>query len=142
MLISIPNLIDQQNESNPLDSHHLVFKARPSRFGLEMEVFCTRCYIEDHLCLIAFDYGSNNNIVSQRLVEKLQLPTTFHPNQEWIKFGIRQCVKEVLCDIAPMDSCHLLGWRWLRFRTLKLDERSLCLRREGHKMKLKFLTPR
>jgi len=35
------------------------------------------------------------------------------------------CERKVLCDIAPMDSCHLLlGWAWLRFRTLHLDERS------------------
>jgi len=52
-------------------------------------------------------------------------------------------VKELLCDIALMDSCHLLlGWAWLRFKTLNLDERSLYLRHEGHKMKLKFMTRR
>jgi len=52
-------------------------------------------------------------------------------------------VKEVLCDIAPMDSCHLLlGWLWLRFETLNLDERSLYLRHGGHKIKLKFMAPR
>ena len=52
-------------------------------------------------------------------------------------------MKEVLCDIAPMDSCHLLlGWAWLPFETLNLDERSLYSRHEGHKMKLKFMTPR
>ena len=52
-------------------------------------------------------------------------------------------MKEVLCDIAPMDSCHLLfGWAWLRFQTLHLDERSIYLRHEGHQMKYKFMTPR
>jgi len=52
-------------------------------------------------------------------------------------------VKEVLCDIALMKSCHLLlGWAWLHFKTLNLDERSLYLRREGHEMKSKFMTPR
>jgi len=52
-------------------------------------------------------------------------------------------VKEVLCNIAPVDSFHLLlGWAWLRFKILNLDERSLYLRHEGHKMKLKFMTPR
>jgi len=76
-------------------------------------------------------------------VEKLQLPTRFYPNQERRKFGTAQCVKEVLCDIAPTKSCHLLlRWAWLHFKTLKLDERSLCLRHEGHEMKLKFMTPR
>jgi len=52
-------------------------------------------------------------------------------------------VKKVLCDIAPMDSYHLLlGWAWLRIKTINLDERSLYLRHEGHKMNYKFMTPR
>ena len=60
-----------------------------------------------------------------------------------IKFSTGQCVKEVLCDIAPMNSCHLvLRWAWLNFTTLNLEERSLYLRHEGHEMKLKFMTPR
>jgi len=82
----------------------LVFRALLSRFEIGMKVYDTRCLIEGHACLVAFDYGSDNNVVSQRLVEKLQLPTTFHPNQAWIKFSTVQRVKEVLCDIAPMDS--------------------------------------
>jgi len=76
-------------------------------------------------------------------VEKLKLPTSFHSNQVTIKFGTGQCVKEVLCDIAPTNSCHrLLRWAWLRFKTLNLDERSLHLRHDGHDIKLKFMTPR
>jgi len=52
-------------------------------------------------------------------------------------------VKEVLCDIAPTNSCHLLlSWAWLQLKMLNLDERSLYLRLEGHEMKLKFMTPR
>ena len=51
-------------------------------------------------------------------------------------------MKEELCDIVPMNSCHLvLRWAWLNFKTLNLDERSLYLRPEGHEMKLKFMTP-
>ena len=50
---------------------------------------------------------------------------------------------EVLCDIAPTNSCHLLlRWAWLHFKTVNLDEGSLHLRHEGHEMKLKFMTPR
>ena len=108
-----------------------------------MEIYYTRCLIEGQPCSVAYDYGSIGNVVSRRLVEKLHSPTSFHPNQAWIKFTTGQCVKEVLCDIAPMDSCHLLlGWSWLRFKTLNLDERSLHLRHEGHKIKLKFMTSR
>jgi len=76
-------------------------------------------------------------------VEKLKLPTSFHSNQARIKFSTGQCVKEVLCDIAPTNSCHLLfRWAWLHFKTLNLDKGSLYLRHEGHEMKLKFMTPR
>jgi len=76
-------------------------------------------------------------------VEKLKLPTSFHPNQERIKFSTGQCVKEVLCDIVPTNSCHLLlRWAWLQFKTLKLDKCSPYLGNEGYEMKLKFITPR
>ena len=52
-------------------------------------------------------------------------------------------MKEVLCDIAPTNSCHLLlRWAWLHFKTLNLDESSLYLRHEGHEMKLKLMTTR
>jgi len=83
-----------------LHSHHLVFSAWLSRFGIENEVYYTRCLVEGHPCLVAFAYGRDNNVVIERLVEKLQLPTTFYPNQAWIKFNTEQCVKEVLCDVA------------------------------------------
>ena len=52
-------------------------------------------------------------------------------------------MKEVLCDIVPTNSCHLLfRWAWVHLKTLNLDERSLYLRNEGHEMNLKFMTPR
>jgi len=52
-------------------------------------------------------------------------------------------VKEVLCDIGPTNSYHLLlRWPWLHFKTLNLDERSFYLRHEGHEMQFKFMTPR
>jgi len=60
-----------------------------------------------------------------------------------MKFSTGQRVKEVLCDTAPTNPCHLLlTWAWVHFKTLNLDERSLYLRNEGHEMKLKFMTPR
>ena len=52
-------------------------------------------------------------------------------------------MKEVLCDIAPTNSCHLLlRWAWVHFKTLNLDERPLYLMHEGEEMKLKLMTPR
>ena len=76
-------------------------------------------------------------------MEKVQLPTSFHPNQVRIKSITGQCVKEVLCDIAPTNSCNLLlRWAWLHFKTLNFDGRFLYLRHERHEMKLKLMTPR
>ena len=76
-------------------------------------------------------------------MEKVELPTSFNPKQAGIKFSAGQCVKEVLCDIAPTNSFHLLlRWAWLHFKMLNHDERSLYLRHEGHETKLKFMTPR
>jgi len=76
-------------------------------------------------------------------MEKLQFPTSFHSNMARIKFSTGQCVKEVLCDIAPTNSCHLLlRWDGLHFKTFNLDERSLYFKYEGHEMKFKFMTPR
>jgi len=98
------------------------------------------CLIEGHPCSVAFVYESDNNVVSQRLVEKLQSPTSFHSNQARIKFSTRQFVKEILCDISPTNSCHLLfRWAGLHFKTLNLAKRSLYLRHEGHEMKFKFM---
>ena len=47
----------------------------------------TSCLIEGHPSSVAFVYESDNNVVSQRLVEKLKLPTSFHPNEARIKFS-------------------------------------------------------
>ena len=35
LLVRIPTMIDQSNESNAVDSYHLVSTAWPSRFGIE-----------------------------------------------------------------------------------------------------------
>ena len=47
----------------------------------------TRFLIKGHPCLVAFVYESDNILVSQRLVEKLKLPTSVHSNQARMKFS-------------------------------------------------------
>jgi len=64
LLVSIPTMIDQSNESNLVDSHHFVFGAWLSRFWIRKEVYYTKCLTEGHPCLVAFYYGSENNVVS------------------------------------------------------------------------------
>jgi len=50
LLVSIPTMIDQSNESNLVDSHYLVFKAWLSRFGIGKEVYYTKCLTEGYPC--------------------------------------------------------------------------------------------
>jgi len=48
-----------------------------------MEVYYTRCLTKGHPCYVAFDYESENNVVSQRLMEKSSYQQPFI----WIKHG-------------------------------------------------------
>jgi hypothetical protein len=71
------------------------------------------------------DSGSTYNLVSTDMVEKLELETTDHLNPykvSWLQKGHRvnvtkQCLVDIniggyndmiLCDVIPMDVCHLL----------------------------------
>jgi len=62
----------------------------------------------------------------QKIDGETSVTNNLSPGSSMDQFSTGQRVKEVLCDIAPMDSCHLLfGCPWLPFKTLNLDERSL-----------------
>ncbi|GMP60876.1 hypothetical protein CsSME_00023563 [Camellia sinensis var. sinensis] len=63
------------------------------------------------------DSGSCENVVSQEMVEKLNLPVEEHPHPyslSWFKKGNEiKVTKWSWCDIVPMDACHiLLGQPW------------------------------
>ena len=82
------------------------------------------------VCKVIVDSGSTDNLVSREMVEKLELETIAHPSPykvSWIQKGhqvnaIEQCLvefkiggykDEILCDVIPMDVCHvLLGRPW------------------------------
>jgi hypothetical protein len=88
-------------------------------------LFRTTCKTKDRKCKVIMDNGSTDNLVSTEMVEKLELETTDHPSPYkvlWLQKGHRvsvtkQCLVEfkiggyndkVLCDVIPMDVCHLL----------------------------------
>ena len=76
------------------------------------------------------DGGTTNNLVLEKMVTKLKLKRWNHPHPchiSWVqddhkvmvneqclvKFKIGSYQDEVLCDIIPMDICHmLLGRPW------------------------------
>ena len=93
-------------------------------------IFHTRCNVLENICSLIVDGGSCCNCCSTRLIEKLNLQVVPHPktyNLQWInengelrvdkqveiKFFIGNYKDKVLCDVVPMEACHiLLGRPW------------------------------
>lgn len=93
-------------------------------------MFKTRCKCEGKVCNVIIDSGSTDNLVPEEMVKKLRLEKKKHPNpyriawvqndkkllvneQCMVKFKIGGYFDEILCDIIPMDVCHiLLGRPW------------------------------
>jgi len=93
-------------------------------------LFRTACKTKDRKCKVIVDSGSRDNLVLTEMVEKLELETNDHPRPykvSWLQKGhqvsvTKQCLVEfkiggyndkVLCDVIPMDVCHLLlGRPW------------------------------
>eukprot|EP00253_Pinus_taeda_P011190 PITA_11190 len=88
------------------------------------------CKVQGKCCQMIIDSDSTNNLVSTEVVEKLKLKTKKHPTpykvswlqKEYQLVGNEQCEVElqlgkyrdkILCDVMPMDVCHiLLGRTW------------------------------
>ncbi|XP_074301520.1 uncharacterized protein LOC141632918 [Silene latifolia] len=108
------------------------------------------------------DGGSCTNVSSTTLVSKLSLPTQDHPNPykpRWLNKGSevrvdKQCIvsfsivnvykDEVLCDVVPMDACHLLlgrPWEFDRNTTHQGMDNTYSFRHNGKKVTLTPLTP-
>jgi len=93
-------------------------------------IFHTRCLINDKLCSLIMDGGNFANVASTRVVDKLGLPTIYHAKPDklqWlseegeiilikqvlIAFSIGKYKDEVVCDVVPMETTHiLLGRPW------------------------------
>jgi hypothetical protein len=88
-------------------------------------LFRTACKTNYRVCKVIIDSGSIDNLVSTEMVEKLELETTMHLKPykvSWLQKGnhvmvAKQCLvefkiegyrDEILCDVIPMDVCHIL----------------------------------
>jgi len=99
--------------------------------------FRTTCKSKGKCCKVIIDSGSTDNLVSTKMVDKLGLVRTAHPSPykvSWLQNDHRVIVTEqckvemqidtykdaILCDIIPMDVCHiLLGRPW------KFDQKAI-----------------
>jgi hypothetical protein len=104
-------------------------------------LFQTSCKTKDRVCKVIVDSGSTNNLVSTEMVENMELETIVHPSPyrvSWLQKGhqvnaTKQCLvefkiggykDEILCDVIPMDVCHLfLGRPWQYDRNVVHDGR-------------------
>jgi hypothetical protein len=104
-------------------------------------LFRTMCKTKGWKCKVIVDSGRTNNLVSTEMVEKLELETTDHPSPykvSWLQKGhqvsvTKQCLVDfkiggyndkILCDVIPMDVCHvLLGRPWQYDRNVVHDGR-------------------
>jgi hypothetical protein len=102
-------------------------------------LFQTACKTKDRVCKVIVDSGSTDNLVSTEMVEKMELETVAHPSPykvSWLQKGhqvnvTKQCLvefkiggykDEILCDVIPMDVCHLLlGRPWQYDRNVVHD---------------------
>jgi hypothetical protein len=121
-------------------------------------LFRTTCKTKGWKCKVILNSGSIDNLVSTEMVEKLELETTDHPSPykvSWLQKGHQVSVAKqflvdfkmgeykdkVLCDVIPMDVCHvLLGRPWQYDRNVVHDGRmnTYTLEKDGltHKLLL------
>nr|KYP61931.1 hypothetical protein KK1_016446 [Cajanus cajan] len=97
----------------------------PTSLSQRENIFHTRCLVSKRSCSLIVDSGSCSNCCSTRLVNKLALTTIPHPQpyklhwlnegeelevnqQVKVKFSIGEYKDKVLCDLIPMETCHIL----------------------------------
>jgi hypothetical protein len=106
---------------------------------LRNKIFHTKCTSNGKVCDVIIDGGSCENVVSTTMVEKLNLKTEAHSHPyklQWLRKGndiqvTKKCLvqfsigknyqDEVMCDVVPMDACHiLLGRPWHMIEKLSI----------------------
>jgi hypothetical protein len=93
---------------------------------LRNNIFHTKCSSNGKVCDVIIDGGSCENVVSTTMVEKLNLKTEAHSHPYklqllqkgndiqvtkkcLVQFSIgKNYQDEVMCDVVPMDACHIL----------------------------------
>ena len=132
-------------------------EAKPPDEDQRDKLFMTRVRIGDRLCDVIIDSGSCTNVVSSSFIQDTNHPTIDHPQpyklhwlnntsdvevtkQALISFKLDLWEDQILCDVCPMDACHmLLGRPWQFDRFAKYNGRENKWKIRGDK-KGEFLT--
>ncbi|XP_052725950.1 uncharacterized protein LOC128194403 [Vigna angularis] len=158
---------EEEHEAPPCDGDLLMVRRLLEAKHVELEqtqrenLFHTRCKVLDKTCSMLVDSGSCCNCCSTRMVEKLGLTPTPHPNPyklQWIKEDEGIVVKEqvsvpisigkyedqIICDIVPMEAGHILLGRPWQFDKQALHDgvtNKITIQHKGKKIILSPLTP-
>eukprot|EP00253_Pinus_taeda_P011055 PITA_11055 len=141
----------QEAENTPEIGEALVMNKvllKPAKEAAEPDqrkaVFRTVCKSQGKCCKVIVDSGSTDNLVAVEMVEKLGLKRLRHPTPykvSWLQKGHQLLVDEqcevefqigkykdkILCDVMPMDVCHLLlGRPWQFDRGAVHDGKTNC----------------
>ena len=119
-------------------------------------LFKTICKVQSKCYKVIIDGGSTDNLISTEVIEKLKLQKTKHAipyKVSWLQNGHQLLVSEqceidlkignfkdkVICDVMPMDVCHILfGRPWQYDKNTKYDVKKNVyeLEKDGIKHKL------
>jgi hypothetical protein len=122
-------------------------------------IFQTQCQINNTNCKLIIDGGSYTNADSKGLVEALGLPTWKHPQPhciEWlyqsgklkvthkvrVNFSVGDYKDAIICDVLPMDACHLLSgrpWQYDRRATHDGRANTYSVRDDGRRRVLRSM---
>lgn len=117
--------------------------------------FKTTCRSYGKICKVIVDSGSTENIVEVEMVDKHELKRFPHTNpyklsrlskehvlvdeKAWVDFKIGEYKDRVLCDILPMDACHLFLGRPWQYDVKALhdgEKNSYVITKEGRKIQM------
>ncbi|KAK9698054.1 hypothetical protein RND81_08G079500 [Saponaria officinalis] len=131
---------DEEKEALVLRTLHT--EAAPAETEQRERLFHSRCKVNNRICTLIVDSGSCTNVIARDVVTKLKIPTKDHPKPyrlHWLDGNNGVMVKkqalislqlgpyedEILCDVIPMNACHiLLGRPWQYDRKVEHDGRS------------------
>ncbi|RDY14380.1 hypothetical protein CR513_00564, partial [Mucuna pruriens] len=125
-------------------------------------IFYSRCLTQRKCYYLIINGGNNVNVASQRLVDKLCIPTVPHSKSyklQWLSehgemivdkhasivITLDKYKDEILCDVVPMEAIHvLLGRPWQYDRKVIHDcvTNKFSFMHGSNKVILKHLTPK
>eukprot|EP00257_Ricinus_communis_P028272 XP_025015686.1 uncharacterized protein LOC107262435 isoform X1 [Ricinus communis] len=144
-----------------LVAHHSLTVKDASVGDQRENLFHTMCLVGTSSLSVIIDSGSYCNILNEKVVRVLNLPTLPHPQPyslQWISKGkddvvTRQChitfsigtyVDTVTCDVVMMDATHLLLGRPWQYEKKTVDDgffNTYTFQHKGHRVTLLFMTP-